>query len=84
MSKLQAYFDTVTYKSVYTIGDRVRGVTSTGIPFVGTVGNDKRVNLEQPAQVTVHLDLPMQDGDTVRTLLFCTHEQLKPLKQSRE
>lgn len=84
MSKLTDYFDTVTYKAVYQIGDRVRGTTETGIPFSGTVGNDKQVNPEVGPVVTVHLDLPLLDGDTVRTLLFCKHDMIKPLKAAKE
>lgn len=58
MGNLAEYFDKQAYRSTYQIGDRVQGQWN-GIPFVGSVGNDRLINLERGSEITVHLDLPI-------------------------
>lgn len=62
MGNLADYFDRITYKPTWFIGDRVFGRYKK-IPFIGTVGNDTLINEEEGPRVTVHLDLPIRiDG----------------------
>jgi hypothetical protein len=78
MANYREYFERVGYKPRYLIGDRVRGVYNK-IPFVGTVGNDTLVSLEEGPRVTVHLDLPMRLTDSVKTVIIVAHKDIKPL-----
>jgi len=73
------YFQRIGYKPVYFIGDRVMGKFNK-IPFVGTIGNDTLVNLEEGPYVTVHLDLPLQYKDVVYRFLKLKHKSVKPYK----
>jgi len=77
MGNVADYFEKKAYKPKYEIGDRVFG-TFNGIPFIGTVGNDRVVSLEGP-EVTVHLDLPIRFENQVRTVIIVKHKQIKRL-----
>lgn len=79
MTNLKDYFDKVTYKPTYFIGDRVFGYYNK-IPFVGTVGNDTLINEHEGPYVTVQLDLPLLDNDTYRSIIKVSHKDIKPLK----
>ena len=73
MASLAEYFDKVTYKPTYFIGDRVRGIYN-GIPFSGTVGNDTLVNEDEGPYVIVHLDLPIQVDSVYINLIKIKHD----------
>jgi hypothetical protein len=78
MANYREYFERVGYKPQYLIGDRVRGVYNK-IPFVGTVGNDTLISTEEGPRVSVHLDLPMQLTEGVKSVIIVTHKDVKPL-----
>jgi hypothetical protein len=78
MSNLKDYFEKNSYKARYTIGDRVQGHWGK-IPIRGTVGNDSCPDGVNP-RISVHLDLPIVVDGVVKTILFMTHGQVKPLK----
>jgi hypothetical protein len=63
MPSLAEYFKENRYKAKWDIGDRVFGHYS-GIPFIGSVGNDTEISEEEGPRVTIHLDLPI-DKKTV-------------------
>jgi hypothetical protein len=73
------YFNKIGYKSKYEIGDRVEG-TWNGIPFVGSIGNDRLVNEDDGPEVTVHLDLPIKYEDKIHNILVLKHKQVKRRK----
>jgi hypothetical protein len=76
------YFNKIGYKHVYDIGDRVFGYYKK-IPFVGTVGNDRKINDVDGPEVTVHLDLPMQVDDKIVLFIVVKHTDIKfRLKES--
>lgn len=79
MATQSDYFNKIGYKHVYDIGDRVFGHYNK-IPFVGTVGNDRRINDIDGPEVTVHLDLPMQLKDRVTMFIIVKHKNIKRLK----
>ena len=72
------YFERIGYRGRYQIGDRVFGHYQK-IPFVGSVGNDRKINDTVGPEVTIHLDLPMQTADGVRTVIVVKHRDIKPL-----
>jgi hypothetical protein len=78
MANYREYFERVAYKPQYLIGDRVRGVYNK-IPFVGTVGNDTVISLEEGPRVSVHLDLPMRLTEGVKSVIIVAHKDIKPL-----
>lgn len=83
MGNLANYFDKVTYKSKYIIGDRVFGKWNK-IPFVGTVGNDSCIDGANP-RVSIHLDLPIKYAERVHNIIFVTHKEiLSYLKEIKE
>jgi hypothetical protein len=73
------YFNEKGYKHTYNIGDRVFGKFNK-IPFIGSVGNDRLVSEVTGPEVTVHLDLPMQDGEMIRRVIIVKHKDIKRLK----
>lgn len=79
MASLKDYFDSVTYKSKYDIGDRVTGIWND-IPFMGTVGNDTQQNPIDGPYVTVHLDLPIMFENKINNVIIVKHKQIKRLK----
>lgn len=79
MGTLTNYFEKIAYKHTYDIGDRVEGKYN-GIPFVGSVGNDRLVSEDRGPEVTIHLDLPMKDGDHVHNILVVKHKDIKRRK----
>lgn len=79
MSNLSDYFDRVTYKPTWFIGDRVIGKWNK-IPFVGTVGNDTLISEIEGPRVSVHLDLPIKYKERVYTIIFLKPKELKVFK----
>ena len=72
------YFNKIGYKHTYDIGDRVFGYYDK-IPFVGTVGNDRKINDINGPEVTVHLDLPMQLQDRITMFIIVKHKNIRRL-----
>ena len=79
MASLADYFNKIGYKHTYDIGDRVFGHYKK-IPFVGSVGNDRKINDIDGPEVTVHLDLPMKVDDVYKSVIVVKHKQIKRLK----
>jgi hypothetical protein len=73
------YFNRIGYKSVYSIGDRIKGKWN-GIPFVGTVGNDTLINHEEGPRISVHLDLPIKYGDKLHNFIIVKHDAVTVYK----
>lgn len=80
MANLTDYFEAKAYKPKYYIGDRIMG-THNGIPFVGTVGNDRLINEINGPEITVHLDLPMKIENDFRSIIIAKHKNVRPLKE---
>lgn len=78
MGNLSDYFAKNAYKPTYEIGDRVFGKFN-GIPFIGTVGNDRVVSLAGP-EITILLDLPIKVDGTLKSVIIVKHKQVKRLK----
>lgn len=66
------YFERIGYRGRYHLGDRIRGIWR-GIPFCGTVGNDRKINDIDGPEVTVHLDLPIMTADGVFNYIVVPH-----------
>jgi hypothetical protein len=73
------YFNKIGYKPKYHIGDRVFGKWNK-IPFIGTVGNDRKINETDGPEITIHLDLPMRIDGQLRNFIIVKHKDVKPLK----
>ena len=76
MGSLADYFDKVTYKPKYDIGDRVFGYYMK-IPFIGSVGNDTLINEEEGPRVSIHLDLPIVLDKQIRSVIIVKHKDIK-------
>ena len=74
------YFNRVGYQATYDIGDRIIGQWN-GIPFVGTVGNDRLINHTDGPEITVHLDLPIYLQDQSYRFVIVKHKQVRKLPQ---
>jgi hypothetical protein len=72
------YFNRIGYKGIYEIGDRVFG-RHKKIPFVGTVGNDRKINDIDGPEVTIHLDLPMKVDNQYKLFIIVKHKDIKRL-----
>lgn len=79
MSNLAAYFEANRYKPTWQIGDRVSGKYRK-IPFIGTVGNDTLISLEEGPRVSVFLDLPIKVDNEIRSIIIVKPKELKRLK----
>jgi len=80
MSTITEYFTKNAYTPKYYIGDRLFGKWK-GIPFVGTVGNDRnKVGDENNPEIVVHLDLPIILEETIYYVIIVKHKDVKPLK----
>lgn len=79
MGNQSDYFNRIGYKHTYDIGDRVIGKWNK-IPFVATVGNDRKINDIDGPEVTVHLDLPLQYQGQVYNFLIVKHRDIKPYR----
>lgn len=71
------YFERIGYKPKYFIGDRVIGKFN-GIPIVGTVGNDRVINLAGP-EITLHLDLPIKIDNVYTSFIIVKHKDVRRL-----
>ena len=79
MGNLTEYFAKIGYKHTYEIGDRVQGDWN-GIPFVGSVGNDRLVDHDRGPEVTIHLDLPIKHDGVIHHILIVKHKDIKRRK----
>mgnify|MGYP003347879955 CR=1 FL=1 len=79
MGTLTDYFAKIAYKHTYEIGDRVEGKWN-GVPFVGSVGNDRLVDLDRGPEITIHLDLPIKLGDSIHRIIIVKHKDIKRRK----
>ncbi len=75
MGNLADYFERNAYKPKYFLGDRVYGKFN-GVPFIGTVGNDRVVSLDGP-EITVLLDLPIKYKDEIKNVIIVKHKDIK-------
>jgi hypothetical protein len=73
------YFEKIGYKPKYFIGDRVFGYWNE-IPFVGSVGNDRKINDSGP-EITIHLDLPIKYNDEIKHIIIVKHKDIARLKE---
>ena len=73
------YFNRIGYQAVWSIGDRVTGKWNK-IPFVGTVGNDRRLNERDGPEITVHLDLPIKFDNRIYNFIIVKHKDIKEYK----
>jgi hypothetical protein len=73
------YFEKIGYKPKYFIGDRVFGYWND-IPFVGSVGNDRKINDSGP-EITIHLDLPIKYNDEIKHIIIVKHKDIAKLKE---
>jgi hypothetical protein len=80
MGKVADYFQANAYQPKYEIGDRVSGIYN-GVPFMGSVGNDRLINNLAGPEITIHLDLPMKVEDEFRSIIIAKHKQVKALKE---
>lgn len=69
------YFDKVTYKPKYQMGDKVRGIWNN-IPFSGTVQIDNMIDTYDGPFIIVYTDLPVKHENTVHTYLKIKHEDI--------
>ena len=74
MASLTEYFAKIAYKPTYQIGDRVYGKFD-GIPFIGTVGNDRVINSNGP-EITIHLDLPICIDKVYKSFIIVKHKDI--------
>jgi hypothetical protein len=74
------YFNRIGYQSEYCIGDRVIGEWNK-IPFIGTVGNDTKINEIEGPRISVHLDLPIKFKDTIYNLVIVKHKDIRRLPE---
>lgn len=73
------YFNKIGYKPKYFIGDRVFGHYK-GVPFIGTVGNDTVVSLEEGPRISVQLDLSIKIDNKLHSVIIVKHKDVKLLK----
>lgn len=76
---LAEYFDSVSYKATYDLGDRILG-RYKGVPFIGTVGNDNQLNPIDGPFITVHLDLPIKIDEEVKDVIIVKHHDINRLR----
>ena len=77
------YFNKVTYKPKYHLGDRVRGKYGE-IPFAGTVAIDNMIDTDEGPYIIVHLDLPINVGTAFINMIKVKHKDLIDIKGSYE
>lgn len=78
MASQTDYFNKIGYKPKYHLGDRVIG-TWNKIPFVGTVGNDTVISLEEGPRISIHLDLPMKINGSYKSIIIVKHKDIKQI-----
>ena len=76
MSSQTDYFNKIGYKHTYNIGDRVFG-HYIKIPFVGTVGNDRKINDIDGPELTIHFDMPIRVNHKITLFIIVKHKDIK-------
>lgn len=76
MANYAEYFEKIAYKPKYFIGDRVFGYWNK-IPFIGSVGNDTLISLEEGPRISVCLDLPIIHKGQRHNILIVKHKDIK-------
>jgi hypothetical protein len=79
MGRQSDWFISTGYKHTYDLGDRIMGLWN-GIPFVGSVGNDRLVNVNAGPEITVHLDLPIRFEDKIHRIIITKHADVVRFK----
>jgi hypothetical protein len=79
MGRQSDWFNAIGYKHTYDLGDRIMGLWN-GIPFVGSVGNDRLVNDINGPEITVHLDLPIRFEDKIHRIIITKHKDVVRFK----
>ena len=72
------YFEKIGYRPTYFLGDRVFGKWNK-IPFIGTVGNDTKINDIEGPRISIHLDLPIKHKDSIHNIIIVKHKDIKKL-----
>lgn len=80
MGNLSDYFERNAYKPKYFLGDRIFGYWNK-IPFIGTVGNDTVISLDEGPRISVQLDLPISLTGKLHYVIIVKHKDVKPLKE---
>lgn len=75
MANLIDYFNKVTYKPKYIIGDRVRGLWNN-IPFSGSVQIDTLLDEYEGPYVIVYSDLPIKHDGNFLSYIKVKHEDI--------
>ena len=73
------YFNRIGYQPKYHIGERVFGHWNK-IPFIGTVGNDRKINDIDGPEITIHLDLPIKFNKIIHNIIIVKHKDVKLLR----
>ena len=79
MTTVKRYFDSIAHKPKYFLGDRVYGKWN-GIPYVGTVGIESLLSLDEGPYVIVLLDLPIVRGDKIHNIVRVSPKDVRRLK----
>jgi hypothetical protein len=80
MSNASEYFLKHRYTGKYYLGDRVIGKYK-GVPFVGTVGNDRVVSELIGPEVLIHLDLPLTNKSKSCTIITVKPKDIRRLHE---
>jgi hypothetical protein len=72
------YFEKIGYRPTYFLGDRVSGKWNK-IPFIGSVGNDTKINDIEGPRISIHLDLPIKYKDKIHNIIIVKHRDIKKL-----
>ena len=83
MNNYVKYFESVTYKPKYYLGDRVRGKYNN-VPFAGSVAIDNMIDTDEGPFIIVQLDLPINIGTAFVNMIKVTHKDLIDIKGSYE
>lgn len=78
MGNQSDYFERIGYRPTYFLGDRVFGKWNK-IPFIGTVGNDTKINDIEGPRISIHLDLPIKYKDVIHNIIIVKHKDIKKL-----
>lgn len=79
MASLENYFNKITHKPNWFIGDRVEGKYNK-IPFVGTVLVESFLNEDEGPKVSVQVDLPLLYKGIVYNIIYVKPKDLKARK----
>ena len=78
MANMAEFFEKNRYQGSYEFGERVFGYYNK-IPFIGSVGSDSVVSMEEGPRITVTLDLPILVDGQARNVIIVKHKDIKSL-----